>query len=99
MININVSGGTAKNGENLCKTCRHGISVEMANGRDVLRCQYMDKRISSPVLRCNVYQNQNTPDIYSMKEIAWEIKADPKGKLGFSPPDPKRAGNLSPWEV
>lgn len=99
MININVNGGTAKNGENLCKTCRHSVVMELANGATVQRCQYIDKQMRQAVLRCNQYQNQNTPDIFSMKEIAWEIKADPKGKLGFTPPDPKKVGTGLPWDV
>jgi len=49
MININVDGGTAKLGENLCKTCRHAIIIEMANGVDFIRCQYIDKQMPSAV--------------------------------------------------
>lgn len=94
MININVEGGTAKLGENLCKSCRHAVWIELVTGADFIRCQWIDKRMSAAVVRCNSYQNKNTPDVHSMKEIAWTVSADPKGTMGFRPPDPNKKRDI-----
>lgn len=91
MININVEGGTARLGENLCKTCRWSVIAEMVNGKTHAQCTQFDNiSLTAAVVRCNSYQNKNTADLYSMKEIAWTITADPKGKMGFAPPNPNK---------
>jgi hypothetical protein len=85
MFNIDVDGGTAKGGTNLCLTCTWAKIREAQDGKLWIRCAEFEAWVTTNTYRCNAYRHKNQPDIYNLKEVAWIVTPDPKGKVGFRP--------------
>jgi hypothetical protein len=84
-MNVNVHGGTAKHGENLCSSCAYAHRTELQNGKAVTVChasEWTPHAIPSPVVRCNKYLHTNAVTLHEMKSIAWVIVPG-KEHLGF----------------
>jgi hypothetical protein len=84
-MHIEVDGGTAKGGVNLCLTCIWAKVREGADGKVAIRCTEFEAWITTNTYRCNTYRHRNQADIYTMKEIAWIVTPDVRGKVGFKP--------------
>lgn len=97
-LKISVAGGTANSsGESLCKSCTHYRAIKDVNNKVYRECDRMDMRrfvLPEHVVECNTYINKSATTLQEMKQIAWEIKGDPKKKIGFEfvPPDKSKGG-------
>lgn len=77
----------------LCRTCRHGTVVDLANGSITSYCDEMfnDGRLFVPVTRCTSYDDTRFTSRYDLEKIAWTIRTDKSGKaIGFVPPKPEK---------
>lgn len=92
-MRVKVHGGVIGSvGERgLCVTCRYGHVREMANDLLILCARMHDgtyQRVTAPVLRCNDYEDSNTPDKWDLEQIAWTLTTDEKTKkVGFRAPN------------
>src|SRR5687768_8337510 len=89
-MKFKMQGGTAQGSTNLCSSCRAAHRTRSAQSNaEVVRCANMRGRVvPEPVAECNQYEDASQPTITAMREIAWPIAADKKGKMiGFMSPD------------
>lgn len=84
-MKINVQGGTANHGENLCNTCSRAAIREGQNNERQIKCSWFDHFIHNNTYKCNMYRHTNAADLYDMKQIAWVITGEGKDKVGFRP--------------
>jgi len=84
MVNLKITGGTAKSGS-LCNTCRFATIREGQHNEKWIRCTQFDRFIKDDTYRCSAYKHVNTPDLYDLRQIAWLITADGKHGIGFRP--------------
>lgn len=73
----------------LCKSCSYGCVIE-GSGKEVTFCQEINKRIDFQVERCSSYYPQDSISLGAMREIAWTVETNRKGKIGFVSPDERR---------
>ncbi len=88
---LKIREGTKNSGDDLCRTCKfsHRFAAARSNRETVLCTRHYDTpiRITEPIANCNKYRHANEPDLYDMKEIAWEINLNKGGTIGFMSPE------------
>ena len=84
-MRLKVQGGTARNDEDLCPTCKYSTIVELSDSQTLVRCSQLDLRLTKRVTRCNSYSNKNEPPLFEMMKMAWVVTTDAKKKVGFRP--------------
>jgi hypothetical protein len=82
-MRIDVEGGTAKGGVNLCLSCTWAKVREGQDGKTTIRCAEFEAWVTTNTYRCSAYRHKNQTDVYTMKEIAWIVTAETRGKIGF----------------
>jgi hypothetical protein len=92
---LKIHGGTPRGDRNLCSTCRQCQRTKgMNSGRETALCfasGSQPRRLSEPMVECSSYSDKRTPDLFSMKEIAWSLMTDKGGrKIGFLSPEQVR---------
>jgi hypothetical protein len=91
-VSIRIHNGTPiLSGPSLCLSCRHSQIITDHRSEDTVLChagQSMNPMaITRPVIRCNEYENENTPSMFEMQKIAWKISVDKENRpAGFLPP-------------
>jgi hypothetical protein len=90
-LNIRIHNGTPiLGGPSLCLSCRHSQIITDHKGEDSTFChagQGLNPLvITRPVIRCNEYENENTPSMFEMQKIAWKISVDKDRPVGFLTP-------------
>jgi len=83
MVNLKVTGGTAKSGS-LCHTCKFAVIRESQNNNRWIRCTQFDRFITDNTYRCSAYKHVNTPDLYDLKQISWVVTGQGKNDIGFN---------------
>ena len=75
----------------ICVTCSHGQVMAFEHGEDMTVCNYLmtPYRIRRPVLQCTSYTDRTHDDESEMRKIAWIIRTDKRGQLGFQAPKKK----------
>lgn len=86
MFEITVIGGTARGSENLCHTCKNALVREDNFNRQSVKCSAGAGWVKTKTVRCSDYIHRNLTEKWDLEKIAWTITADPKGKVGFTPP-------------
>jgi hypothetical protein len=86
-MRIKVEGGTANHGTNLCDTCTFAKKREGQHNERWLWCGSFRKYVTTNTYSCSEYQHQNTPDLWTLTQMAWILTGDIKsGKIkGFQP--------------
>lgn len=90
-MRIKVVGGTAPDGESLCRTCRKATIVKgVTPSQELVRCgqlsEWQPYFVEWPVSQCTSYDDKRTPGLYEMEDIAWIIRTKKVGKpAGFAP--------------
>ena len=88
-MEIDIKGGTAKHGCDLCRSCKHGITIEDVAGKQSRYCNKLNRfgeavRLRRPIVRCSEYYAKTEPWEHEYQQIAWLITPDVKsGKIGF----------------
>ena len=91
-MNIRIHNGTPIfTGPSLCLSCRHSQIIQDHSGKESTfcnaGCHAFPLVITRPVIRCNEYENENTPSIFEMQKSAWKITADEHNRpVGFLSP-------------
>jgi hypothetical protein len=85
-MRINVKGGTARGDEDLCATCRYSLIRVGSNGAKTVKCDFFGRVWYEPTVECSNYSDRRVPYLGEMKEIAWTVTPNPKGKVGFEAP-------------
>jgi hypothetical protein len=74
----------------LCGTCREAQVTEFSNGRREVRCHSRGTRpilVTSPVVKCNDFDDKASPSQWEMQKIAWVVATDRSGNaIGFKAP-------------
>lgn len=82
-MQINIRGGTTTDHSvSLCASCKHGQTLEFANGGTCAHCHWLSVNLPSPVVKCSHYLHKNTLTAHEMKEQAWVITPG-REQLGF----------------
>ena len=84
-MKVSVFNGTPRGDKDLCASCRFGARRVTRGGRVHTRCHQFDGWVRDYIERCSTYQDRATPDLYELEKIAWVLRTDKKGTLGFSP--------------
>lgn len=109
-LQIKISGGTPKQGKSLCVTCKHAQVVRGQNMEEHTECAAglfgrFNNRVPFRVAECSTHHPANVPELYEMKQIAWNIEARKRGPVGFEKQDetmevvvtpPKKRGHEVP---
>lgn len=82
-MRVNVSDGMPYG---ICGSCKCSTIAKMDNGGLIGRCSEFGARLYRPVVSCNGYQEKGRQDLYDMKQAAFIIEINPKGKVGFLKP-------------
>ncbi len=102
MVKIKVQGGTLKGGTGtLCSTCSNGTVIR-GDTRIYTSCSIIRKPIEFPVKDCTGFYHTSLPSLYEMKEIAWPLATDKKGRrVGFMSPQEfdRRREDLAPQPI
>jgi len=90
-VNFKVIDGTAREGENLCATCRNAHIYKGAReSSETVICGapgVEPTRMLFPILSCNKYDDKRMPSRWDMEEIAWTLRTNKLGKaIGFTSP-------------
>ncbi len=75
--------------KSLCFTCTISHIMHFSEfNYDVYCTEIYNKTvpIHQPVIKCNSYREKNQVHKDDYEKIAWIIRSDKKGKLGFNPP-------------
>ena len=62
---------------------------ERANGRVRYLCTVgaRSRDMPSDIVRCSLFDDRTTPELYDLKELGWRLEKDKNGKVkGFQPP-------------
>ena len=75
----------------ICGSCRNGMVKEDDRGDRQTFCSSLMKplRIFRPVVRCTDYEERTRESEHDMRQIAWVLRTDKRGKVGFAPPEKK----------
>ena len=78
--------------DGLCVKCRNGQVTEDVDGGVSTFCNSMmvPWRIARPVVRCTDFEDRQNESEHEMRTIAWTLRTDARGKVGFAPPDKKK---------
>jgi hypothetical protein len=84
-MRIDVKGGTPSIAKDLCLTCLAGFIRESAQGKMTKYCNLFGRDINEVVVKCNMFNEKNDTDLQEMKQMAWFITPNAKGRglMGF----------------
>lgn len=79
-------------GLGICVSCRNGMVMEDDRGDRLTWCNNLMRPllVQRPVVQCTDYEERTRESEHEMRKIAWELKTDKRGKLGFAPPSVKK---------
>jgi len=68
----------------LCGSCRYASLAETKNGRLLIECDWFDRNIREPIVRCSKHSDLRNPGLSDMRNTAWILQTDQKKKvIGF----------------
>ena len=79
---IKIEGGTARNDENLCDTCKQASIATNVSNEKHIQCSAFGMRVTTRIVKCTEWKDTNHQSIYDMREQAWII-GRAANKAGF----------------
>lgn len=80
-----------KTAAGICGHCRNGLVMEDDRGDKTTYCNELMRPliIRRPVMRCTDYEERTRESEHEMRQIAWTLRTNKRGVMGFAPPDKK----------
>lgn len=84
----------------MCGSCAYGQTIEgFRQAEKVVICSFnRTMKIDWPVAKCSAYHKEGGPMLDKMKDIAWIITPQKRGKVGFSVQTPEKFKEENPHE-
>lgn len=87
MVTVQVKGGTPRQSDTLCRTCRFAQIIKgfSASEEDAFcRMFYIERRITFAVFECSMYEDKRLASKKDMEDIAWFLTTRKSGRsIGF----------------
>lgn len=85
-MHIKVKGGTVNASEpSLCSNCQYRTRFRTESNREVVRCEMFEQNIVEKVVECDQYFQQGMLGVWQLKDRAWILQENAKGKMVFIP--------------
>jgi len=82
-----VYGGTPVGSESRCDSCLHARIIQgYSESERIVMCGRFEQplRIDFKVAHCSEYEDRRLPELWEMRQIAWELRTKSAGKTtGF----------------
>ena len=80
---LKVIRGT-RSGDRLCDTCRKAYLIRgPGESQEAIECSVLSRTPRWPVVECSMYDDKRMVSLREMRETAWVLTGEVKGKVGF----------------